>query len=100
MAVVRPESEGDRGEFALPICQAETIFSTEHLIRRSATLSVRMEEISKQAGIFHLDARPYLREGARNEYLHGPRDWKHLNQRGYVILAESIIPYLMPERVP
>ncbi|PIW26438.1 MAG: hypothetical protein COW30_15340 [Rhodospirillales bacterium CG15_BIG_FIL_POST_REV_8_21_14_020_66_15] len=62
-------------------------FSAQAIRRRSDDLcrSVRAIAGAQKAGF--IDARGPLRDVARSNPVHGPRDWKHLNRLGQEVLA-------------
>jgi hypothetical protein len=47
--------------------------------------SIRAATLAQAVGF--IDARPALRAAAAGRPLHGPRDWNHLNEEGYRLLA-------------
>ena len=72
-------------------------FTPAAIHARSDALSERLREIAERNAVRFVDARPHLRRAARSALLHGPRDWRHLNRRGYMELAEEVLACL-PER--
>jgi hypothetical protein len=67
---------------------------------RSDRLYAGVEAICARNAIELLDARPELRRAARLELVHGPRDWRHLNRRGYEALAAAVVRVLREEPPP
>lgn len=63
------------------------LFEPPFLEARSDSLCANVAEISGRLGIDFRDARPALRAAGAARFLHGPRDWKHLNREGYEVLA-------------
>lgn len=65
-------------------------FDSGFVTRRSQRLCREVEKIAdaNQAGF--LDTRPFIRKAAKNEFLHGPKDWEHLNKKGNHVLANAI----------
>ena len=49
---------------------------------------IRAATISQGAGF--LDLRPAIRAGTAHDVLHGPRDFKHFNRKGYEILGKAV----------
>jgi hypothetical protein len=49
---------------------------------------IRAATISQGAGF--LDIRPVIRAGTEHDVLHGPRDFKHFNRKGYEILGKAV----------
>lgn len=56
----------------------------------SDSLFARVRNAAARQGIRVIDTRPALRQAARQAPIHGPRDWDHLNRRGYETLAKAI----------
>lgn len=72
----------------------EMIYDSEQVRKRSDDISQRIKSIAKQQQVSFVDARKYIRPVAKEEILHGPRDWKHFNQKGYTLLAEAAVALL------
>jgi hypothetical protein len=49
---------------------------------------IRAATISQGAGF--LDLRPVIRAGTAHDVLHGRRDFKHFNRKGYEILGKAV----------
>jgi hypothetical protein len=60
------------------------------LHERSDAIAARVASICSMNGLGFIDARPAIRRATERGLLHGPRDWKHFNRRGYEVLAEAI----------
>lgn len=58
--------------------------------KRSDEIATRIAAIAKECQADFFDTRPAIRAAAVKELLHGPRDWRHLNRKGYTVLAEEI----------
>lgn len=58
---------------------------------RSDAIAKTVAQICSRNGLAFIDARPAVRRAIEHELLHGPRDWKHFNRRGYTVLAEAIV---------
>jgi len=71
-------------------------FETGVIRPRSDAIVKNIREITLRHGIEFVDASPALRDAARNEVIHGPIDWIHLNRRGYEVLAGVIVSALEP----
>lgn len=56
---------------------------------RSDLIAAGIAAAARRQGALFIDARPALRAAAALAAIHGPRDWKHFNRRGYTILAEA-----------
>jgi hypothetical protein len=57
----------------------------------SDAIATAVAGICSRNGLEFIDARPAVRRATGHELLHGPRDWKHFNRRGYTVLAETIV---------
>jgi hypothetical protein len=63
--------------------------ASQHVIRaRSDALGARARALAAAHAATYVDALPALRDAARTELIHGPRDWRHLNRRGQTVLGE------------
>lgn len=51
-------------------------------------------EASARVGAEFVDVRGRIRSLARKQLVHGPKDWKHFNKRGYTVLGEAVSDYL------
>jgi hypothetical protein len=51
-------------------------------------LLIRAATISQRAGF--LDVRPAIRIASARDILHGPRDFKHFNQKGMEVLGRTV----------
>lgn len=58
---------------------------------RSQEICERVEAMAAAGNMGFLDARKFIRKAAREQLLHGPRDWKHVNKIGYHVLTEGIL---------
>lgn len=70
--------------------RGEADFKTEDIRRRSDFVAGLVEKIAVTQGHAFVDARPALRKASSQGYVHGPKDWDHLNQRGYEALADVL----------
>ena len=66
-------------------------YSADSVWMRSDQINQAVRDITQAQGLAFIDTRPALRKVAEKELLHGPLDWKHLNKRGYTVLAEAIV---------
>jgi hypothetical protein len=53
---------------------------------------IRAASLANQAGF--VDSRPALRAAGARTPVHGPRDWKHLNETGYRLLGALVAGHL------
>lgn len=56
-----------------------------------------LQAIVRGQGARFIDLRPAMRNAARHERLHGPRDWKHFNRAGYTVVGETVAAALSGE---
>lgn len=64
--------------------------------KRSRHIRSEIERISRAKGILFIDTTDELQQAALQEALHGPKDWNHLNARGYTVLGTAIAHELAP----
>jgi hypothetical protein len=69
-------------------------FPSAEIRARSEAVEVRLREIADRLDARFVDALLPLREAARTELIHGPRDWMHLNRRGQTVLGEVAVQCL------
>ncbi len=65
-------------------------YSVREIAVRSAELRERMAAMAAKHQIEFLDVTPAIRASAREQILHGPRDWRHFNRLGYEVLGEQV----------
>lgn len=82
-------------EVSIQSYQTEEIIYDGRLVRTSSNaICRRLKEVAEQQRVAFVDAREYLWPVAQEEIIHGPKDWKHFNKKGYTILAEAVIDLL------
>lgn len=69
-------------------------YPAKRVAARSDELAGLIAAASRRQGAGFFDSRPALRAAAAEGFIHGPRDWKHFNRRGYTALAEAVAPLL------
>jgi len=74
------------------------IYPQENVRRRSDDIYQKIEKMLERNNFKHIDARPLLREAAKNKLLHGPKDWWHLNKDGQFVLAEVVLNLIAKEK--
>ncbi len=74
-----------------------TVFDTQRVKERSQEVCRRLEGIASENRMGFLDARKAIKKGTAKEILHGPKDWKHLNEKGYHVLSDAIITTFFDE---
>jgi len=67
------------------------IYPRERVQERSDQIYQMVAEILDKHDFKYVDARPKLREAAKNKLIHGPIDWWHLNKAGQHVLAEVVM---------
>lgn len=70
------------------------LFDPAFLRARSDALCAGVAAIAQELGLSFRDARPALRVRGAERFVHGPRDWKHLNRAGYEVLASEAVALL------
>jgi len=63
--------------------------------QRSDVIAGRVARIAQARGVGFVDTRPRLRAAAAEAPVHGPRDWRHFNRRGYEALADAVASHLV-----
>lgn len=61
---------------------------------RSELIAQEIRQACMNLGVPFLDARLHLRDAARTQTIHGPRDWRHLNEFGYRALAKAATAFV------
>jgi len=72
----------------------ERKFSTADVALASERLCATIKNFAETNGLGFIDARPALRAAASAAFIHGARDWDHLNKRGYEALSQAIVDAL------
>lgn len=84
-------------EMASPVLSVQSYlgrgdqFKSEAVTERSRMISREIEKIAVSRNLVFLDAGRSIRQAAREEVIHGPRNWKHLNKKGYHVLADAVM---------
>ncbi len=68
----------------------KSVWETGSVRSRSDALCARLQALAKSKGALFLDARPILAKAAEQRMIHGPLDWKHLNQAGQIALGTAV----------
>jgi hypothetical protein len=68
--------------------------SPDRIQARSLMTCEKIHDASLRGGAGFIDARPTLREVAAGRFVHGPRDWNHLNEAGYRALGTLVAEQL------
>jgi len=69
----------------------KVLISASQLTQRSEEIARAIEKITRQQSMVFLDTRPVILQAAQQQYIHGPRDWKHFNRTGYEALSKAIV---------
>lgn len=83
---------GNMGDFG--------VIETKKLFQRHFEVCREILKISKKLNISFFDTSSFLREASSKGYIHGPKDWDHLNESGYIALSESIAQFILNPDVP
>ena len=70
------------------------VYLTEAIPHKSDMLCNRVLLVARKAGAAFFDTRPIILPAARQDVLHGPRDWQHFNRVGYGALGNAVATYL------
>jgi hypothetical protein len=77
--------------YAAPLVTApEPAESAATVYSDSQKICDRIRTLSLGRGAGFIDTRPIMRAAADQTLLHGPRDWIHLNEAGYRVLAATL----------
>ncbi|MBT5632346.1 MAG: SGNH/GDSL hydrolase family protein [Nitrospina sp.] len=71
------------------------IADSKNLTQRHLEVCKEILKISQKLNISFFDTTQYLREASSKGYIHGPKDWDHLNESGYRALSDSISEFLL-----
>jgi hypothetical protein len=86
---------GDAGILDLRKLYRGGLVDSKKLVQRHLEVCRRILKISQKLNISFFDTTPYLREASSKDYIHGPKDWDHLNESGYRALSDSISEFLL-----
>lgn len=70
------------------------IFDSGFMYSRSQKICDAVRSISLENAHGFIDFRPHVRRVTTKSMVHGPRDWKHFNQKGQTVLGEAISSFL------
>src|SRR5262249_9612832 len=65
-------------------------FPKEEVKKASYAICEQVRNATVELGAEFLDVRPSLREASDREFVHGPRDFKHLNRAGMTVLGRAV----------
>jgi len=69
----------------------DAIYTREELEARSNYLVKEIQSYCQALNMGFINPREHLRQYSKNEILHGPKDWDHLNKRGYQLFGQYIV---------
>src|SRR5262249_42966605 len=70
------------------------VYPAAEVEQRSNQICELVAAASLRSGAEFVDVRGEIRSIARKQLIHGPRDWGHFNQQGYVGLGKILSAYL------
>ena len=71
------------------------IVDTKKLDQRHFEVCREILKISQKLQISFFDTTRYLRDASSKGYIHGPKDWDHLNELGYRAFSDSISHFIL-----
>ncbi len=66
------------------------IYSQSELSSRSDEIANKVKTAAMAYNLDFIDARPQVKAAAALEKIHGPKDWRHFNRKGYETLSLAI----------
>lgn len=73
------------------------LYPAERVRERSDQVAARVAAAAARSGAGFIDTREAVRAAATRAVLHGPRDWKHFNRRGYEAFSAAVVAGLREE---
>ena len=86
---------GDGGLFDLKKLLRGGIVDTHILFQRHLEVCREIQKISENLKTPFFDTTNYLRDASSKGYIHGPKDWDHLNESGYRALSDGISQFIL-----
>lgn len=65
----------------------------------SKEIESSVENLSTRRGFTFIDFAPVIRNAAKTQLLHGPKDWDHFNKAGYELLGYAMAQALASKSV-
>lgn len=59
-------------------------------LKRSQLIRSEIEKFAAKEKISYVDTTQQVIEAGRKNFIHGPKDWKHFNQKGYDVVYHAI----------
>ena len=69
-------------------------FPSSAIYVRSQRICEGLRAATLRNGAGFVDARPTLRAAGSRQQVHGPRDWKHVNETGYRLIGALVAKHL------
>lgn len=66
------------------------VYSQSELSNRSDEIANKVKSATMEYSLDFIDARPQVQAAAKLEKIHGPKDWRHFNRKGYETLSLAI----------
>jgi hypothetical protein len=76
------------------------IVETKRIKQRHLETCQEIMKITQRLKIDFFDSTKYLLEASSKGFIHGPKDWDHLNEYGYRALSDSISDFLLYPNKP
>lgn len=92
-AVITPYeviSDSVHGYYSKSDSSLAHMYIAEEVAERSNQLERAVQDIAQRQGLAYVDTRQQLKNVARLDYIHGPRDWHHFNRLGYETLTKEL----------
>ena len=71
------------------------IVDTKTLLQKHLEVCRGILNISQKLKVSFFDTTGYLRKASSKGYIHGPKDWDHLNELGYRAFSDSISHFIL-----
>ena len=75
------------------------VYSKAELSQRSDEIANSVKTAAMANNIDFLDARPQVKAAATLDKIHGPKDWRHFNRKGYEALSLAIVCWLAEKEI-
>jgi hypothetical protein len=89
--IYEPEPSRKSGR---PVLVDGPAFAVTDVYARSQRICEEIRAAALRNGAGFMDSRPMLRAAGAQAPVHGPRDWKHLNEHGYRLLGALVAHHL------
>lgn len=68
-----------------------TVFPTRQMLSQSDLMRTSFQSIAAKHQLPVIDTTDALRKAGKQAFIHGPKDWNHLNEMGYRALSNAIL---------